>query len=178
MDNQINQYDAYVIAGDTEEDKLFLETMKSNLESTAFNLRLYIKSRDGPGDFDHQKESEIIMNSCEKIIVVLSRDFTQNEQCMYLLRVAISKSPGFHLRHIIPIHREECLAPSCIRFLTANDYTKEDIRTWFWPRVAACFKKNVINIRTAKKNLPAVVCLPDIIVDSFSSEKQQEWRNN
>lgn len=61
-DNQINQYDAYVIAGDTEEDKLFLETMKSNLESSAFNLRLYIKSRDGPGDFDHQKESEIIMN--------------------------------------------------------------------------------------------------------------------
>uniref|UniRef100_K1RJN9 Myeloid differentiation primary response protein MyD88 n=1 Tax=Magallana gigas TaxID=29159 RepID=K1RJN9_MAGGI len=128
LDNQINRYDAYVIAGDTEEDKLFLETMKSNLESSAFNLRLYIKSRDGPGDFDHQKESEIIMNSCEKIIVVLSRDFTQNEQCMYLLRVAISKSPGFHLRHIIPIHREECLAPSCIRFLTANDYTKEDIR--------------------------------------------------
>lgn len=32
--------------------------------------------------------------SCEKIIVVLSRDFSQNEQCMYLLRVAISKSPG------------------------------------------------------------------------------------
>lgn len=61
-DNQINHYDAYVIAGDTEEDKLFLETMKSNLESSAFNLRLYIKSRDGPGDFDHQKESEIIMN--------------------------------------------------------------------------------------------------------------------
>lgn len=61
-DNQTNQYDAYVIAGDTEEDKLFLETMKNNLESSAFNLRLYIKSRDGPGDFDHQKESEIIMN--------------------------------------------------------------------------------------------------------------------
>lgn len=32
--------------------------------------------------------------SCEKIIVVLSREFPQNEQCMYLLRVAISKSPG------------------------------------------------------------------------------------
>lgn len=61
-DNQINQYDAYVIAEDTEEDKLFLKTMINNLESSAFNLRLYIKSRDGPGDFDHHKESEIIMN--------------------------------------------------------------------------------------------------------------------
>lgn len=178
MDNQTIQYDAYVIADDTQDDRLFLENMIDNLESSVFNLRLYIRSRDGTGEFDFQKESEIIMKSCEKIIVVLSRDFPQNDQCMFLLKVAISKSPGFHLRHIIPIHREECLAPSCIRFLTANDYTKEDIRPWFWPRVASCFKKNVIGIRTIKKRLPAVVCLPDIIIDSFSSEKQQVWRNN
>lgn len=53
VDNQINQYDVYVIVGDIEEDKLFLEFMKSNLEFLVFNLCLYIKLRDGFGDFDY-----------------------------------------------------------------------------------------------------------------------------
>lgn len=55
-------YDAYVIADDTEEDRLFLEKMTDNLESSKHNLRLHIRSRDGDVELDHQKESEIIMN--------------------------------------------------------------------------------------------------------------------
>lgn len=42
-----------MIVGDIEEDKLFLEIMKNNLEFLVFNLCLYIKLRDGFGDFDY-----------------------------------------------------------------------------------------------------------------------------
>lgn len=31
---------------------------------------------------------------CEKIIVVLSKNFTQNDEAMYLLKVAVSRAPG------------------------------------------------------------------------------------
>lgn len=61
-DNKIKQYDAYVIAGDSEEDQEFLHMMTESLESSSHNLRLYIRSRDGNGEFDFQKEAEIIMN--------------------------------------------------------------------------------------------------------------------
>ncbi|XP_061171401.1 myeloid differentiation primary response protein MyD88-like [Saccostrea echinata] len=182
MGSVTRQYDAYVIADDTEEDRLFLQEMADNLESSEHNLRLHIRSRDGDIEMDYQKESEIIMNGCEKVIVVLTKKFTKNEIAMYLLKVAVSRSPGFQMRHIIPIHREECIAPSCIRFLTANDYTKSDLRPWFWPRVAMCFRKqarpftSISTPRKVKKNLADVVCLPDIIMDSFSSVKENKWR--
>ena len=61
-DNKIKQYDAYVIAGDSEEDQEFLHMMTESLESSSHNLRLYIRSRDGSGEFDFQKEAEILMN--------------------------------------------------------------------------------------------------------------------
>lgn len=61
-DNKIKQYDAYVIAGDSEEDQEFLHMMTESLESSSHNLRLYIRSRDGNGEFDFQKEADIIMN--------------------------------------------------------------------------------------------------------------------
>nr|XP_022309205.1 myeloid differentiation primary response protein MyD88-like [Crassostrea virginica] len=180
MDNKIKQYDAYVIAGDSEEDQDFLHMMTESLESSSHNLRLYIRSRDGSGEFDFQKEAEIIMNGSEKTIVVLSRDFPQNEICMYLLKVAIAKSPGFRLRIIIPILRERCTLPSCIRFLTANDYTKEDVRPWFWPRVAACFKnrQTMFSEDIQRKKLPEIVCLPDIILHSFTPDKHEHGRRN
>ncbi|XP_048730898.1 myeloid differentiation primary response protein MyD88-like [Ostrea edulis] len=178
MGSPIRMYDAYVIADDTEEDRLFLEKMTDNLESSKHNLRLHIRSRDGDVELDHQKESEIIMNGCEKIIVVLSKNFTQNDEAMYLLKVAVSRAPGCQMRLIIPIIREECIAPSCIRFLTANDYTKMDLRPWFWPRVAICFKKQRQPFASiSRQKLPDVVCLPDVILDSFSPGKDLNWRN-
>ena len=61
-DNKVKQYDAYVIAGDSEEDQEFLHMMTESLESSSHNLRLYIRSRDGNGEFDFQKEADIIMN--------------------------------------------------------------------------------------------------------------------
>lgn len=51
-----------MIAGDSEEDQEFLHMMTESLESSSHNLRLYIRSRDGNGEFDFQKEADIIMN--------------------------------------------------------------------------------------------------------------------
>jgi hypothetical protein len=101
----------------------------------------------------------------------------------YLQILLFQSLTGFQMRHIIPIHREECIAPSCIRFLTANDYTKVDLRPWFWPRVAVCFKDQrrpflSMARRGNTRKLPDVVCLPDIILDSFPPDgKDHLWRN-
>ncbi|XP_033098156.1 myeloid differentiation primary response protein MyD88-like [Anneissia japonica] len=79
---------------------------------------------------------------CKRMIVVLSPRFTESPECDFQAKFALSLTPGNRLKRIVPIMYEMCSVPDILRFISVCDYTKEDLRPFFWERLAVALGLN------------------------------------
>ncbi|XP_038078117.1 myeloid differentiation primary response protein MyD88-like [Patiria miniata] len=133
-------FDAYVCF--TYADSEFVKEMMAVLEKEPYNLKLCIDFRDlVPGGSYSTITAELIENRCKRMIIVLSPDFLTSEDCNFQTKFAHSIAPSARSKRLIPVMVENCKLPNILRHLTICDYTKKDLRQWFWPRLHGALTK-------------------------------------
>ncbi|XP_033116855.1 myeloid differentiation primary response protein MyD88-like [Anneissia japonica] len=131
-----DSYDAFVCY--TEKDAPFVIEMMKMLETESPNsIKLCVEFRDIlPGASWASASVDLIGRRCRRMIVVLSPDFKGTPQCDFQTKFALSLAPGTEKRRIIPIMYKQCEVPEILAHLTICNYTKKDLRPWFWSRLA------------------------------------------
>lgn len=136
------QFDAFICY--CAQDISFVQEMITRLEQTDHNLKLCVFDRDVlPGTCLWSITSELIEKRCRKMVVVISDDYLDSNECDFQTKFALSLGPGARERRLIPVTYKAMKRPfpSILRFITACDYTKPNIQGWFWDRLAKALKK-------------------------------------
>ncbi|XP_033624770.1 myeloid differentiation primary response protein MyD88-like [Asterias rubens] len=134
-------FDAYVCFTDIDSD--FVKEMISVLENEPYNLKLCVDFRDlVPGGSYSTVTAELIENRCKRMIIVLSPDFIASEQCDFQTKFAHSIAPSARNKSLIPVMVEPCVLPTILRHITICDYTKKDLRRWFWQRLYSSLSRS------------------------------------
>uniref|UniRef100_A0A8C4QHX2 Myeloid differentiation primary response protein MyD88 n=1 Tax=Eptatretus burgeri TaxID=7764 RepID=A0A8C4QHX2_EPTBU len=120
-------------------DLHFVKEMIEQLEASSFCLKLCVFDRDVlPGLCVWTISSELIEKRCRKMVVVISDDFLDSEQCDFQIKFALSLAPGMQKKRLIPVVYRPISKPypNFLRHITMSDYTKASTKYWFWQRLA------------------------------------------
>uniref|UniRef100_A0A6J0UUV0 Myeloid differentiation primary response protein MyD88 n=1 Tax=Pogona vitticeps TaxID=103695 RepID=A0A6J0UUV0_9SAUR len=130
-------FDAFICY--CQNDIHFVQEMIQELEQTEHKLKLCVFDRDVlPGTCVWSITSELIEKRCRKMVVVISDDYLNSEECDFQTKFALSLSPGARLKRLIPVKCKSMKKefPSILRFITVCDYTNPTTKKWFWTRLA------------------------------------------
>ncbi|KAM5158106.1 myeloid differentiation primary response protein MyD88 [Mantella aurantiaca] len=136
------QFDAFICY--CAQDISFVQEMIIRLEQTDHNLKLCVFDRDVlPGTCLWSITSELIEKRCRKMVVVISDDYLDSNECDFQTKFALSLGPGARERRLIPVKYKSMKRPypNILRFITVCDYTNPHIQGWFWDRLAKALKK-------------------------------------
>ncbi|KAF7245750.1 Myeloid differentiation primary response protein MyD88 [Varanus komodoensis] len=120
-------------------DIQFVQEMIQELEQTEHRLKLCVFDRDVlPGTSVFSITTELIERRCRKMVVVISDDYLDSEECDFQTKFALSLSPGARLKRLIPVKYKSMKKefPSFLKFITVCDYTNPSTNKWFWTRLA------------------------------------------
>ncbi|XP_034257544.1 myeloid differentiation primary response protein MyD88 [Pantherophis guttatus] len=130
-------FDAFICY--CQNDLPFVQEMIQELEQAVHKLKLCVFDRDVlPGTCVWSITSELIERRCRKMVVVISDDYLDSEECDFQTKFALSLSPGARLKRLIPVKCKSMNQdfPSILRFITVCDYTNPATKKWFWTRLA------------------------------------------
>ncbi|XP_020826248.1 myeloid differentiation primary response protein MyD88 [Phascolarctos cinereus] len=120
-------------------DIQFVHEMIQHLEQTDCRLKLCVSDRDVlPGTCIWSITSELIEKRCRRMVVVISDEYLQSNECDFQTKFALSLCPGARQKRLIPVKYKAMKKefPSILRFITVCDYTNPCTKSWFWPRLA------------------------------------------
>ncbi|XP_056660183.1 myeloid differentiation primary response protein MyD88 [Monodelphis domestica] len=120
-------------------DIQFVQEMIQHLEQSDCRLKLCVFDRDVlPGTCVWSITSELIEKRCRRMVVVVSDEYLQSNECDFQTKFALSLGPGTRQKRLIPVKYKEMKKefPSILRFITICDYTNPCTKSWFWPRLA------------------------------------------
>nr|XP_056713112.1 myeloid differentiation primary response protein MyD88 [Euleptes europaea] len=130
-------FDAFICY--CQKDIEFVQQMIHELENTDHKLKLCVFDRDVlPGSCVWTITSELIEKRCRRMVVVISDDYLDSEECDFQTKFALSLSPGARMKRLIPVkckHMKKTF-PSILKFITVCDYTNQHTQKWFWIRLA------------------------------------------
>ncbi|NXI57623.1 MYD88 protein, partial [Chloroceryle aenea] len=130
-------FDAFICY--CQKDLQFVHKMIVELEQTEFKLKLCVFDRDVlPGTCVWSISGELIEKRCRRMVVVISDDYLESEECDFQTKFALSLSPGARMKRLIPVKCKTMKNefPSILRFITICDYTNPCTKKWFWTRLA------------------------------------------
>uniref|UniRef100_A0A8D0FY99 Myeloid differentiation primary response protein MyD88 n=1 Tax=Sphenodon punctatus TaxID=8508 RepID=A0A8D0FY99_SPHPU len=132
------RFDAFICY--CQKDIHFVQEMIQELEqNTEVRLKLCVFDRDIlPGTCVWSITSELIERRCRRMVVVISDDYLESDECDFQTKFALSLSPGARMKRLIPVKCKTMKRdfPSILRFITVCDYTNPCTRKWFWTRLA------------------------------------------
>uniref|UniRef100_A0A8C5DPC3 Myeloid differentiation primary response protein MyD88 n=1 Tax=Gouania willdenowi TaxID=441366 RepID=A0A8C5DPC3_GOUWI len=131
------KFDAFICY--CKSDFGFVYEMIRELEQTQYKLKLCVFDRDVlPGSCVWTITSELIERRCKRMVVVISDEYLESEDCDFQTKFALSLSPGARNKRLIPVIYKQMKKPfpSILRFLTVCDYTRPCTQAWFWVRLA------------------------------------------
>ncbi|XP_067148085.1 myeloid differentiation primary response protein MyD88 [Apteryx mantelli] len=135
--NGTEMFDAFICY--CQKDLQFVQEMIRELEQTEFKLKLCVFDRDVlPGTCVWSITGELIERRCRRMVVVISDDYLESDECDFQTKFALSLSPGARLKRLIPVKCKTMKNefPSILRFITICDYTNPCTKKWFWTRLA------------------------------------------
>ncbi|XP_063777883.1 myeloid differentiation primary response protein MyD88 [Pseudophryne corroboree] len=135
------QFDAFICY--CAQDIKFVQEMILRFEQSEHNLKLCVFDRDVlPGTCLWSITSELIEKRCRKMVVIISDDYLDSNECDFQTKFALSLGPGAQKRRLIPVKYKPMKRefPSILRFLTLCDYTNLHTQAWFWDRLAKALK--------------------------------------
>ncbi|KAJ6659283.1 hypothetical protein lerEdw1_019154 [Lerista edwardsae] len=130
-------FDAFICY--CQKDIPFVQEMIQELEQTEHRLKLCVFDRDVlPGSCVWTITSELIEKRCRRMVVIISDDYLDSEECDFQTKFALSLSPGARSKRLIPVKCKPMKKefPSILRFITVCDYTNVSTKKWFWTRLA------------------------------------------
>ncbi|KAJ8279543.1 hypothetical protein COCON_G00066090 [Conger conger] len=137
MGHMPETFDAFICYCQSDID--FVHEMIRQLEQTEYKLKLCVFDRDVlPGTCVWTVTSELIETRCKRMVVVISDDYLDSDECDFQTKFALSLCPGAQKKRLIPVvyKRMQRPFPSILRFLTVCDYTRPSTQSWFWGRLA------------------------------------------
>uniref|UniRef100_A0A8B9VC92 Myeloid differentiation primary response protein MyD88 n=1 Tax=Anas zonorhyncha TaxID=75864 RepID=A0A8B9VC92_9AVES len=108
--NGTELFDAFICY--CQKDLQFVQEMIRELEQTEFKLKLCVFDRDVlPGTCVWSISGELIERRCRRMVVVISDDYLESDECDFQTKFALSLSPGkisqtSHLK--LPLHIITC----------------------------------------------------------------------
>ncbi|KAK2859519.1 hypothetical protein Q5P01_004139 [Channa striata] len=130
-------FDAFICY--CQSDFEFVHEMIRELEQTDYKLKLCVFDRDVlPGSCVWTITSELIEKRCKRMVVVISDEYLDSDECDFQTKFALSLCPGARNKRLIPVVYKSMKRPfpSILRFLTRCDYTRPCTQAWFWVRLA------------------------------------------
>uniref|UniRef100_A0A3Q0STS7 Myeloid differentiation primary response protein MyD88 n=1 Tax=Amphilophus citrinellus TaxID=61819 RepID=A0A3Q0STS7_AMPCI len=130
-------FDAFICY--CQSDFAFVHEMIRELEQTDYKLKLCVFDRDVlPGSCVWTITSELIEKRCKRMVVVISDEYLDSDDCDFQTKFALSLCPGARSKRLIPVIYKRMTKPfpSILRFLTICDYTRPCTQAWFWTRLA------------------------------------------
>ncbi|CAN9506314.1 unnamed protein product [Ophioblennius macclurei] len=137
LEGSPEKFDAFICY--CQSDFGFVHEMIRELEQTNYSLKLCVFDRDVlPGSCVWTITSELIEKRCKRMVVVISDEYLDSEDCDFQTKFALSLSPGAQSKRLIPVIYKPMSKPfpSILRFLTVCDYTRPCTQAWFWTRLA------------------------------------------
>ncbi|KAM4689808.1 myeloid differentiation primary response protein MyD88-A-like [Discoglossus pictus] len=122
----------------------FVQEMIRQLEQKSYSLKLCVFDRDVlPGSCLWSITSELIEKRCRKMVVIISDDYLDSNECDFQTKFALSLCPGAREKRLIPVKYKSMKRqfPSILRFITVCDYTNQSTKAWFWERLAKALLK-------------------------------------
>ncbi|XP_018607004.1 myeloid differentiation primary response protein MyD88 [Scleropages formosus] len=142
LGNMPELFDAFICY--CQSDIEFVHEMIKQLEQSDRPLKLCVFDRDVlPGTSVCTIASELIEKRCKRMVVVISDDYLESDDCDFQTKFALSLCPGARTKRLIPVVYKPMKKPfpSILRFLTICDYTKPFAQGWFWKRLAAALSQ-------------------------------------
>lgn len=137
------RYDAFVSYA--PEDFGFVRELMIRLEEEN-NFRLCIADRDIlVGESAHTVTAKLIDECCKRVIIVISKNYTNSDECDWQLKFAHALAPGAHrYNRLLPLIIEsDVKRPSILLPYVVNDYTRSQTREWFWKRLVDALKADI-----------------------------------
>ncbi|XP_053213157.1 myeloid differentiation primary response protein MyD88-like [Panonychus citri] len=128
-------YDAYVCYAD--EDLDFVTFLSEYLESQQIGLRLFIRDRDLLlGTMRYDAYTKLIEKRCNYVIIILTPDFVESEECKYQTLFATDLAIQERERKLIPIIWRPCNIPPFVRLMSKIDFSRRDSKwEWIWRKL-------------------------------------------
>ncbi|XP_046570299.1 myeloid differentiation primary response protein MyD88-like [Haliotis rubra] len=136
-------YDAYINCA--EEDIVLAKKMLSVLESSPYNLRLFLPQRQlMPGGCQMEDIADVLKDRCRrKVIIILTRNYLDSEACHFVTNFSRALDPGAKQKQIIPILYEDIgETPRMLTGLQFISKQRDEKRGWFWSRLRDAINNN------------------------------------
>ncbi|XP_067143609.1 myeloid differentiation primary response protein MyD88-like [Centruroides vittatus] len=143
-DCDVAYFDAYVCYA--EKDAEFVYMLTEYLERPEIGIKLCLKDRNlMPGVNVYEAIVKIIDERCNRMLVILSPEFLQSEECKFQTRYATGLAISQLKRKLIPLVYKPCEMPSLLRFVSALDFSRAFVCNWAWRNLLASIKNTVTN---------------------------------
>ncbi|XP_048727057.1 myeloid differentiation primary response protein MyD88-like [Ostrea edulis] len=135
-------FDAFVCYSPIGEDLTFVKEMITKLESPPHNLKLFVPWRDDlPGGSRYVIDARLIEMRCRRMVIIMSKNYQNSASADFQVKFAHALSPGARSKKLIPVLIECGIqVPQVLRHVTLCDYTKQDLKDWFWDRLSKAIK--------------------------------------
>ncbi|XP_067686912.1 myeloid differentiation primary response protein MyD88-like [Haliotis asinina] len=136
-------YDAYINCA--EEDIVLAKKMLSVLESSPYNLRLFLPQRQlMPGGCQLEDIADVLKDRCHrKVVIILTRNYLDSEACHFVTNFSRALDPGAKQKQIIPVLYEDIgETPSVLTGLQFISKQRDEKRGWFWSKLRDAIKYN------------------------------------
>lgn len=141
-ESEVAYYDAYVCFA--EEDTHFVYMLAEYLESPQIGFKLCIKDRNLVAGVDvYDALVKIIDERCNRMLIILSPEFLQSEECKFQSRYASGLAIADRKRKLIPLMYKPCQMPPLLRFVSKLDFTKAVVCNWIWRNLLISIKGSV-----------------------------------
>ncbi|XP_022332088.1 myeloid differentiation primary response protein MyD88-like [Crassostrea virginica] len=135
-------FDAFICYSPQGEDLTFVKEMITKLENPPHNLKLFVPWRDDlPGGSRYVIDARLIEMRCKRMVIIMSRNYQNSAAADFQVKFAHALSPGARSKKLIPVLIESGIqVPQVLRHVTLCDYTKQDLKDWFWDRLSKAIK--------------------------------------
>ncbi|XP_061180781.1 myeloid differentiation primary response protein MyD88-like [Saccostrea echinata] len=135
-------FDAFVCYSPIGEDLTFVKEMITKLENPPHNLKLFVPWRDDlPGGSRYVIDARLIEMRCRRMVIIMSRNYQNSAAADFQVKFAHALSPGARSKKLIPVLIESGIqVPQVLRHVTLCDFTKQDLKDWFWDRLSKAIK--------------------------------------
>lgn len=132
----LQQYDALIIyAEDDADDAAFVRRMIDEMTQRRDLTVCHADDMLAGSRFEHSVRRDLLVERCNRLIVVLSPAFVLSEENKYISNLAQSLGIAKNMRKLIPVVHKECKIPPLFQHIIMLNYCRPHHLYDFWSKL-------------------------------------------
>lgn len=132
----LQQYDALIIyAEDDADDAAFVRRMIDEMTQKRNLVICHSDDILAGSQFEHSVRRDLLVERCNRLIVVLSPAFVLSEENKYISNLAQSLGIARNMRKLIPVVHKECKIPPLFQHIIMLNYCRPHHLYDFWSKL-------------------------------------------